>query len=193
MADVLAGLPLGRTLPPGHYGAGGSASVTLLSAPSDACTLVAGRDRGAVLARACAAFGTDLCDAPRLSRGGDVEFYGTAPGRWLALSATTGLGGRLEAAFAPAASIFEQGGGLVVLEAAGEPMRAVLAKLVPLDLDPAVFAVGDAATTTAAHVNLTIWRQDSDRWRFAVGRSNLAAFLRAFAGASAEFGLDWAG
>jgi methylglutamate dehydrogenase subunit D len=192
MADCLAALPLGKTLAPGRYGADRPGPVTLRSAPADVCTLVAGSDPNAVIGKARAAFATDLRDAPRRSGGGDIQFVGTSPGRWLVLSTAAGLADRLEAAFAPDASVFEQGGGLVVLEAGGEAMRAVLAKLVPLDLHPAVFGDDAAATTTAAHINVTMWFQDS-RWRFAVGRSYLAAFLRAFAFASAEYGLDWAG
>ena len=72
-------------------------------------------------------------------------------------------------------------------------MDAILAKLAPLDLNPDVFPVGAAATTTAAHVNMTLWRCEGGVWRFAVGRSFLAAFLRLFSCAAAEFGLDWAG
>ena len=72
-------------------------------------------------------------------------------------------------------------------------MDALLAKLAPIDLHPDVFPVGAAATTAAAHVNLTFWRCEGGAWRFVVGRSALAAFLRLFSCAAAEFGLDWAG
>lgn len=193
MPDFLASLPLGKKLPPGHYGAEGAGAATLRLVATDACTLVAGRDRPAVIAKARSGLAVELHDAPRRAAVGGVEFIGTGPGRWLVLSEAAGLKQELEAAFAPEASVFEQGGGLVVLEAAGTSIRDVLAKLVPLDLHPAVFTLGDAATTTAAHVNLTLWLQQAERWRFAVGRSSLAAFLRAFACAAAQFGLDWAG
>jgi sarcosine oxidase subunit gamma len=190
MADFLATLPLGKLLPPGRHGAETFDSIALCRLPVDACTLVAGRDRAAVIARA-KSLGADLCDGPRRSAGENVAFVGVGPGRWLALSKLSGLAERLEAAFAPEASVFAQGGGVVVLEASSAATRAVLAKLVPLDLER--FALGEAATTTAAHINLTLWRHHEDHWRFVVGRSYLAAFLRALAGAAAEYGLDWTG
>jgi methylglutamate dehydrogenase subunit D len=192
MADILAALPPGTILAPGLYGATGAGRIALRAIPMEACTLVAGRNRVAVVARAREAFGVDLIDAPRRSGHGDATFIGVGPGRWLVLSATPDLAGRLEAAFAPEASAFEQSGGLVVLEGEGSAMRSLLAKLVPLDLDDTIFSAEDAATTTAAHVNLTLWRH-GEGWRFAVGRSYLPAFLRAFACAAAEYGLDWAG
>lgn len=192
MADFPASLPLGKKLPPGFYGARNREAARLRLVSTDACTLVAGRDRGAVIAKARAAFAIDLQDAPRRSAAEGLDFVGVGPGRWLVLSEAGGLARKLEAAFAPEASVFEQGGGLVELEASG-PMRGALAKLVPLDLHPSVFKPGDAATTTAAHVNITLWLERDDLWRFAVGGSLLPAFLRAFACASLEFGLDWDG
>jgi methylglutamate dehydrogenase subunit D len=192
VAEFLASLPLGKVLPTGLHGAAG-AGVTLRSTATQACVLVAGRDRAAVIAKAHSAYAVELCDAPRLSAGGGIEFIGLGPGRWLVLSPEGDLAARLEAACAPEGSIFDQSGGLVLLEAEGKDICAVLAKLVAIDLHPSVFAVGAAATTTAAHVNLTLWLCEDGRWRFALGRSYLAAFLRAFSCASAEFGLHWAG
>ena len=193
MADCLATLPLGQVLAPGRYGAGTEACIGLRRVATDACALVAGPAPDAVIAQARAVLGLDLADAPRHVAAHDIEAVGIGPGRWLVLSPEAGLASRLEAALAPQASIFAQGGGLVVLEAQGAPMGAVLAKLVPLDLHPALFGPGDAATVTAAHINLTLWLTARECWRFALGRSFLAAFLRAFAAASAQFGLDWAG
>jgi sarcosine oxidase subunit gamma len=193
MADVLAALPLGQSLPAGHYGQAGALGLRLKTFPADACTLVAGRDRPKVIASARDAFAVDLTDGPRHSAGNGVDFIGIGPGRWLVLAPKSGLAMRLEAALAPAASVFDQTGGLVLLEAEGGGMDCVLAKLAPLDLHPSVFPLGAAATTTAAHVNMTFWRCEAGVWRFAIGRSYLAAFLRLFCCAAAEFGLDWAG
>jgi methylglutamate dehydrogenase subunit D len=192
MADVLASLPLGKKLPPGFYGAKNGTTTRLRLVSTDACTLVAGRDRVAVIAKARAAFAIDLQDVPRRSAAEGFDFVGVGPGRRLVLPETRGLAQKLEGAFAPEGSVFEQGGGLVVLEASGA-MRDALAKLVPIDLHPSVFKPGDAATTIAAHVNITVWLERDDLWRFAVGRSLLSAFLRAFACVSLEFGLDWDG
>jgi sarcosine oxidase subunit gamma len=193
MAEFLASLPLGKLLPVAHYGLPGASGIRLKTFSAHACTLVAGRDLQAVIAKAREAFSIELKDGSCRSAGNGAEFIGVGPGRWLALAPENGLAQRLEAALAPAASIFDQGGGLVILEAEGGSMDGVLSKLAPLDLHPDVFPVGAAATTTAAHVNITLWRCDGGAWRFAVGRSYLAAFLRLFSSAAAEFGLDWAG
>jgi methylglutamate dehydrogenase subunit D len=193
MADYLASLPLGKLLPPGRHGLPGAPGIRLKTISADACTLVAGRNLPEVIAKAREALSVGLTDGPRRSAGAGIDFIGIGPGRWLAVAPETGLAQRLEAALAPAASIFEQGGGLVLLEAEGAAIESVLAKLAPLDLHPDVFPVGAAATTTAAHVNMTFWRCDGGTWRFAVGRSYLAACLRLFSCAAAEFGLDWTG
>ena len=191
MADFLASLPLGKLLPPGRHGLPGTPGIRLKIVAADACTLVAGRNLPDVIAKAREAFSVDLTDGPRRSAGAGIDFIGIGPGRWLALAPETGLARLLEVALAPAASIFEQGGGLVIFEAEGGAIDSVLAKLAPLDLHLDVFPVGAAATTNAAHVNMTFWRCEGGVWRFAVGRSYLAAFLRLFSCAAAEFGLDW--
>ena len=138
MADFLASLPLGKLLPPGHHGFPGVPGIRLKTISADACTLVAGRDLPAVIAKAREALSVELTDGPRGALGAGIDFIGIGPGRWLALAPETGLAQRLEAALAPAASIFDQGGGLVLLEAEGGAMESVLAKLAPLDLHPDV-------------------------------------------------------
>ena len=193
MADLLASLPLGKQLPPGPFGAPGTAGVILHSTPLSACTLVAGRDKAALRTAIAARFGLEPDDAPKYCASETAAFIGTGPGHWLVLSAHDDLFARLEQAAGAAGSVFEQSGGLVVLEAAGPDLPRALAKLIPLDLDPSAFPVGTAATTNAAHINVTLWKPNEGRFAFAVGRSFFAAFLRAFACAAAEFGLDWRG
>jgi sarcosine oxidase subunit gamma len=97
---------------------------------------------------------------------------------------------RLETAAAPQASVVDQSGGLVLFEASGEKIADALPKFLSIDIDASVFPVGAAATTTAAHVNLTVWLARPGCWRFAVGRSSAAAFLRILAVAAAEFGFE---
>lgn len=193
MAELLADLPLGRILPVGPFGAPGPAGVVLRTLTRSTCALVAGRDRAALFAALKASVGVDLADAPNVFAAPDAEFIGTGPGCWLVLSQRSDLFALLERAAGAAGSIFEQSGGLVILEAAGADLPRALAKLIPLDLHPRVFPAGAAATTTTAHVNLTVWRADEEHWRFSVARSYFAALLRAFASAAAEFGFGWRG
>lgn len=193
MVDGLSQLPLGKSFPVGAFGVPGPAGVSLQTQPRSVCVVVAGRDRAALFAALNAAFAADFADAAKVVAGCAVEFIGIAPGAWLVLSEEPDLFERLERAVGATAGVFEQSGGLVVLEATGPDLTRALAKLIPLDLHPAAFPIGSAATTTAAHVNLTLWRADVDRFCFAVGRSYLAACLRAFAAAAAEFGFSWRG
>jgi sarcosine oxidase subunit gamma len=160
-----------------------------------AAILVAGRGQGSVVSlNAEAFFGVPLADGPRcgVATSDSVEFIGVGPGRWLVLGEgeSERLIQRLEAAFAPLASIVDQSGGLVLFEASGGKIAETLPKFIAIDIDPSAFQDGAAATTTAAHVNMTLWRVGPDRWRFAVGRSYVAAFLRILVFAAAEFGLE---
>ena len=193
MADFLSSLLLGEHLPPGRYGAEeGQAPIFLRSVARAVCLVASGKAPDAIRQKA-QNFGVTLDDAPSLSRAKKADFIGIGPGRWLALGEGENFVDELEQNFEPAASVFDQSGGAVVLEASGEKIDAVLAKLVLIDLDPRVFGENGAATTSLAHVNLTLWRESATCWRFVVGRSTLAAFLRIFACAAAEYGLDWAG
>lgn len=193
MADFLSSLLLGQSLPPGHYGAEDSAAPILLRSVSRAICVVASGRNAAETKQKAEHLGLSLDDAPKLSRAEKADFIGIGPGRWLAIGAGEHLVDELEQNFEPAASVFDQSGGSVVLEAQGVHIDAVLAKLVLVDLDPREFGAHGAATTSLAHVNLTLWREGPSCWRFLVGRSTYAAFLRIFACASAEYGLNWAG
>ena len=196
MADVLHSLPVSRRLPAGRYGATNAIpGVVVAELARAAATVVAGRAQGSSTGlNAEAAFGVRLADNPRcvVAGGAAVEFIGIGPGRWLVLGEgeSEALTQRLEAAFAPQASIIDQSGGLVIFEASGEKIAETLPKFIQIDIDHSVFPIGAAATTTAAHVNLTLWLVGPDRWRFAIGRSYAAAFLRILAVAAAEFGFE---
>jgi sarcosine oxidase subunit gamma len=196
VADVLDFLPVSRRLPPGRYGAKDAIpGVLVAELACAAATLVAGRGRGSFTSlNAEAFFGVPLSDEPRcvVAAAAAVEFIGVGPGRWLVLGEgeSEALIQKLEAAFAPQASIVDQSGGLVLFEASGGKIAETLPKFIAIDIDPSVFPIGAAATTIAAHVNLTLWRAGPDCWRFAVGRSYAAAFLRILGVAAAEFGLE---
>jgi len=194
VADVLDSLPVSRRPPAGRYGAKDAIpGVVVVEIFRAAATLVAGRGGAAAVgAVAKAALGLELCDAPRCVAVGSTEYIGIGPGRWLVLSEgeSEALTQSLEAAFAPQASIVDQSGALVLFEASGGKIAETLPKFIAIDIDPSVFPIGAAATTTAAHVNLTLWLAGPDRWRFAVGRSYVPAFLRILAFAAAESGLE---
>jgi sarcosine oxidase subunit gamma len=195
VADVLKNLPASRMLPKGRYGAStGAAGVVAHEVARASATLIAGRGQTSVVVQtARTVFGLELCDLPRRAASGAMEFVGIGPGRWLVLDDGDGdaLVQKLQSAF-PRASVVDQSGGLAVFDAAGTKIDATLPKFLAIDIDAAAFPVGAAATTTAGHINLTIWRTGSENWRCAVGRSYAPAFLRMLAAAAAEFGLAYA-
>ena len=70
-------------------------------------------------------------------------------------------------------------------------LSLVMAKLVTLDLDAAVFREGDAAATVAAHIAVTLWRPDaSDTIMLCIARSFAPDFWHALVEASLEYGVD---
>ena len=194
MADVLKNLPASRMLASGRYGAStGAAGVVAHEIMRASATLIAGRGQtAAVVQAASTAFGVELCDLPRRVESGAMEFIGVGPGRWLVFDDGDGdaLADKLQSAL-PRASVVDQSGGLAVFDVGGTKLAATLPKILSIDIDAAAFPVGAAATTTAAHINLTIWRTGAENWRCAVGRSYAPAFMRMLAVAAAEFGLAY--
>jgi sarcosine oxidase subunit gamma len=56
------------------------------------------------------------------------------------------------------ASVADQSDAYVLIRLSGERVRDALAKLIPIDIHPRAFTVGDAATTVAALIGVTLWR-----------------------------------
>jgi methylglutamate dehydrogenase subunit D len=192
VADLLPHSPA-RPLAPGSYGAA-AATPGLRVRPRElaAATLVAGKAGVASVSQGAEqAFGTELPDGPLRVAGKDVAFVGMGPGRWLvtADAEPDALVARLEAAFGPVASVFDQSGGLAFFAVSGAHLLEVLARLLAIDLDHAVFPVGAAAVTVTAHIGVTVWRED-DAFVFSVGRSYATAFLRALVQSAAELGVE---
>ena len=196
MADI--DFPTGVTpetlVAPGRYGvAGGDPGVRAQRFDGLAlATLVAGRNQGAELSASIkAVFGCALPLGAKVTSG-DCCFVGVGPGRWLAV-AEEGDGETLERKLAETAgksgSVCDQSDGFVVFELTGSRLRDALAKLLAIDVDPRVFGPRSAATTSAALIGVTFWQlDDAPCFRFAVARSYEAAFIRALAFSSAEYG-----
>jgi len=72
----------------------------------------------------------------------------------------------------------------------GADARAVLAKLVPIDLHPAAFAVGCFAQTGMHHVGGLLYRADADRYEFFALRTYGATMWEAIADAALPFGYE---
>jgi sarcosine oxidase subunit gamma len=86
----------------------------------------------------------------------------------------------LKSAVGDTASVVDQSDAYGVLRLTGPKLRETLAKLVPLDLHPRVFKVGDVAATVAAHIGVSLWRLEDDAdsqptFELAVARSMAAS------------------
>lgn len=190
MPDLLAAHPHTRILPPGHYGIEGTGVTISLVEGLALASLATRGDLAALDARCQTTFGLVLPSGPRYVAGPEVGFVGLGPGRWLAIGRPgTDLEHRLRAALAPGVAVADQSDAYVLFDVTGPDARATLAKGVAIDLDPAVFGPGAAATTSVALIGVTFWQIDAaPTYRFAVGRSFAPSFSRFLATSAAEFG-----
>jgi heterotetrameric sarcosine oxidase gamma subunit len=149
--------------------------------------VLARRGQTAALARLFQThFGISLPNAPQRVAAGDVAVLGLGPDIWLA---TREQGGNdfavaLRPLLAGAASISDQSDAYVGLRLTGSGVRETLAKLIPIDLHPRVFAVGQVAETIAAHIGVLLWRLEdavdgSPVFDLAVPRSSSVSFCHA--------------
>lgn len=198
MSDLLAHVRHTRFVPEGHYGPAGAQSVTARQVPGlAAATLAAPRGRTADLVQRFAAAGLALADAPKAVSGAGFTAVGTGPGRWfITAEGLTGaaLLDHLKTIAGPQSALTDQSDANIILEVTGPAVRAALAKGLALDLDPAAFGPGAAATTVVSHVGVTLWQSDvGPTYRLAVARSFAPAFLRWLTASAAEFGFALSG
>jgi len=124
-----------------------------------------------------------------------TNFIWAGPGRWLAgTSAQTGasLEATLRGELSGVASVINQTDGRCVFRISGANLREVLAKGLPIDLDPRVFSPGDTALTLIGHINVHFWQVDrTPTYDFAVPRSFAASFCDWLFAAAASRGLGF--
>ena len=122
-----------------------------------------------------------------------LNFVWAGPGRWLAgTSAQTGpsLETLLRNELSGLASVINQTDGRCVFRICGPSVREVLAKGVPIDLDPRVFGPGDTALTLVGHISVHFWQLDrAPTYEFAVPRSFAANFCEWLFFAAASHGI----
>ena len=154
-------------------------------------SVLAGQTKAEVLESAVqAAFGLALPTGPRRSGHERLAFVGVGPGRFLAVGDTSQVAAQLRGL----AAVFDQTDGYGVLRLSGPKVRETLAKGVGIDLHPAAFAVGDAATTSIAHIGVNLWRLEDDDdghgvFEIAMFRSMAGSFWHFLSLSAAEFGL----
>jgi heterotetrameric sarcosine oxidase gamma subunit len=139
-------------------------------------------------------FGLDLPRGPRRVFSHDVALIGVAPGTWLATAEgqANSFATTLAQKISDLASVTDQSDGYVVLRLSGAKVRDTLAKLVPVDIHPRAFNVGDVAVTAAAHIGVTLWRVPNENestpvFEVAFPRSMSESFRRALTHSAAEF------
>jgi sarcosine oxidase subunit gamma len=141
-------------------------------APRSIAGIGAFRDQGRLLAALQAEFGIDIPTTPRFVTAGAITLSCLAPGRYLA---SADRGTDLPASFAKSlaglAAITDQSNLWEMFSLSGAPVREVLARLVPIDLSPAKFRIGDLALTRAGHLDVRLWHVAEQTYELAVARS----------------------
>lgn len=190
--SALAGIVL-----PGRHGRkDGDAGVTLSERIDlGIASVMARRGRSAPLREAVrAAYWADLPDSSRSVQGPAVAFIGTGPGQWLAVSerlANGALAADLGRLLKGNASISDQSDGRAVIRIRGPRARDVLAKGLPIDLHPSVFAPGSAATSLINLMGVTLWQVDDvPTYDIALFRSLGGSFWKWLVDSAAEFGCE---
>lgn len=141
------------------------------------------------------AFGVEPPNASRRASLGDVGIAGIGPETWLATRDDAGnaFAQSLRSLLGDCASVVDQSDAYAILRLAGPAVRATLAKLVPIDIHPRSFQVGDVAQTVCGYLNVTLWRledtaQSGAAFEIWVGRSLAVSLHRAVSHGAAEFG-----
>ncbi len=179
---------------PGRSGLGGKApGVRLEPLGRQALATVivkSGQDRA--LGEAMTAhFGFGLPAAGRAAFGPPGGLVWSAPGQWLAVAAEAMSFEDWPARLADLAAVTDQGDARALVRVSGPDARTALAKGVSLDLHPAVFTSGAAASTAVAHMAVQLWRLDApDTYVVAVPRSFAGSFWGWLMTAAAGFGVE---
>jgi sarcosine oxidase subunit gamma len=138
------------------------------------------------------AYGVALPAGSRLAAGPKAGFIGTGPGQWFVVSESLRngeLARDLAANFRGLASISDQSDGRAVVRISGPKARDVLAKGLPIDLDPRVFKPGDAATSLISYIGVQLWQVDeTPTYDIAVFRGFAESFWGWLTASAAEFG-----
>jgi methylglutamate dehydrogenase subunit D len=154
-------------------------------------TVIARRDRDALVALARSAFALDLPAGPKRVSSQSLAFVGTGPRTWIALrDGGSPLAEDLQRAFGDNAAVSDQSDGFAVLRVSGNRVRATFEKGLGIDLHPRAFRPGDSAVTTCAHLGVTLWQlDDAPTYDIAVFRSLASALCHWLAESAAEYGL----
>lgn len=177
-------------------GGGGAGVTAVIRDGVGLATVVARRGASDALnQRTRERFGIDLPQGPHRSAATGAVFVGTGPGSWLALAERDGhdFAARLMSELDGVASVSDQSDGYTMIRLSGANVRDALAKLIPIDVHPLAFEVGDVASTVASHIGVTVWRlpdgpDSAPLFEVLLFRSLTRSFWHALAEAAGEYG-----
>jgi sarcosine oxidase subunit gamma len=139
-------------------------------------------------------FGFALPEGPRRIAEGGIAALGAGPAQWLVTAegeAAAGLGERLQKALGAFAALVDLSHAYLTLRLEGPQVRAVLAKGVPVDVHPRVFASGDVAATQVAQVAVRIAQiSEAPSYDILVPATFAESFWDWLTASAAEFGYD---
>jgi sarcosine oxidase subunit gamma len=180
---------------PGRFGKAAGEAGVMIGERVDLglATVMARKGRkGALAAAAERAYGVALPAGSRFVVGPKAGFIGTGPGQWFVVSESLRngeLARDLAANFRGLASISDQSDGRAVVRILGPKARDVLAKGLPIDLDPRAFKPGDAATSLISYIGVQLWQVDeTPTYDIAVFRGFAESFWGWLTASAAEFG-----
>jgi sarcosine oxidase subunit gamma len=142
----------------------------------------------AVAAAIAAAYDLDLPRQPRWTGANGISFAWAGPGQWTAI-ATRPVAHDLMRQLAGLAAVTDQSDGWVLTEVSGPRGRDALAKMLPIDLHPAVLPPGSVALTRAGHIDVRLRHLDAGSYELAVFRSLGADFAGWLRASALEFGI----
>jgi methylglutamate dehydrogenase subunit D len=181
-----------------HGRADGQAGVTLKEVTQFALAEITPfRGQKNVLAeRMAQSFGLTLPAANKTTQGQGLRLVSIGPGKYLVLAeadAARGLVSTLETQLGGVAAVVDQSDARAIIEVSGPRARDALAKGIMIDLDPSAFHTGDAATTFAVQLWLTLWQETGEpSYRLSVFRAFGADLLHWLIASGQEFGCDLA-
>lgn len=136
-------------------------------------------------------FNIDLSDDPSLTRGKSVSLLWCGHRQWFAIAEEgADLLATLRRHVGQSASLSDQSDSRFIVELSGPAVRAILAKLAPIDFHPRSFLAGATALTVVEHIGSQITRTEDDTYELMAFRSFADSFLHGILTAGAEFGIE---
>lgn len=193
MSDRIALIKPANAFDPAQHAVGPEGAGILVREQANlALASLVALDRPALTQAITNRYGCELPQGPKRIDGTSIAFLGTGPRNWLAISPDAGMPATLAEIAGSSGAVANQSDGYAVLEIGGPKARSLFEKGLAIDLHPAVFATGDAAVTSCAHIGVILWQIDAaPTYGVALFRSYAGSFRHWLEESAAEFGLAW--